>query len=282
MEKDMDKLHTLWDVEQDILDVLDRICREHGLRYSLAYGTLLGAIRHEGFIPWDDDIDIIMPREDYDRLIALWDTAGPEGYIMETEESGGDDYCNNFAKVKKDHTAFLESEKERSSAYHKGIFVDIFPGDRRAPGCLGRCVQFALFAVSLLYNRGYLSGSHGPLVWGERILLALVPRRHYRRLSIDTGLRSRRWNGRKDLKMVFPHTINACRIDYPPDVFENLEEHPFRGKSYFVMNCFDTVLRLEYGDYTQLPPEKDRVWKHHPILVDFERNYEEICAEEGQ
>ena len=67
----------LWETELDILDVIDKVCAEHGIRYSLGYGSLLGAVRHGGFIPWDDDLDIMMPREDYERLIQIWPSATP-------------------------------------------------------------------------------------------------------------------------------------------------------------------------------------------------------------
>ena len=64
-------LHKVWTVELEILDVIDHICRVHSIRYSLFYGTLLGTIRHQGFIPWDDDIDLVMPRKDYNRLMEI-------------------------------------------------------------------------------------------------------------------------------------------------------------------------------------------------------------------
>ena len=74
-----DQIQQVWAVEQEILDVIHRICAEHGLRYALAYGTLIGAVRHGGFIPWDDDIDLVMPREDYEKLLSIWEEAAPEG-----------------------------------------------------------------------------------------------------------------------------------------------------------------------------------------------------------
>lgn len=75
----------IWATEQEILDVIHQVCTEHGLRYSLAYGTLIGAVRHKGFIPWDDDIDLMMPREDYEKLLAIWNEAAPKGYILQTQ-----------------------------------------------------------------------------------------------------------------------------------------------------------------------------------------------------
>lgn len=116
----------IWATEQEILDVIHQVCTEHGLRYSLAYGTLIGAVRHKGFIPWDDDIDIMMPREDYEKLIAVWDQAAPKGYILQNTRTYPD-FTQNFTKIRKDHTTFLQDEAERTKHYHKGIFVDISP-----------------------------------------------------------------------------------------------------------------------------------------------------------
>lgn len=80
----------IWATEQEILDVIHQVCTEYGLRYSLAYGTLIGAVRHKGFIPWDDDIDLIMPREDYEKLLAIWNEAAPKGYILQNTRTDPD------------------------------------------------------------------------------------------------------------------------------------------------------------------------------------------------
>lgn len=116
----------IWATEQEILDVIHQVCTEHGLRYSLAYGTLLGAVRHKGFIPWDDDIDLMMPREDYEKLLVIWNQSAPKGYILQNTRTDSD-FTQNFTKIRKDHTTFLQDEAERTKHYHKGIFVDIFP-----------------------------------------------------------------------------------------------------------------------------------------------------------
>ena len=75
MERLDNSIKRVWKTEQEILDVIDSVCKENGLCYSLMYGTLLGAVRHHGFIPWDDDIDIIMPRHDYEILIEIWNSS---------------------------------------------------------------------------------------------------------------------------------------------------------------------------------------------------------------
>ena len=273
-------LHRVWAVEIEILDEIHRICVENGLRYSLAYGTLLGAVRHHGFIPWDDDVDIMMPREDYNHFLKIWDQASKAGFILVSEESGSD-YNNNFAKVKKDHTTFLQSEAQRNRKFHKGIFVDIFPLDRRAPKGIADKAQYFAFALNLLYNRGYPSGKGGAVGVGERTLLRLLPKKLHQKCSIAAGQFSRRWNYNHSFDLVAANTIQSCRHFYQPDIFERLTILPFEGKEYSAFQDYDEILRTEYGDYLKLPPEAERVWAHHPILIDFEHNYEDLQEEDN-
>lgn len=278
MKLDEIQLTDIWDVEQSILDEIDRVCRKNHLRYSLAYGTLLGAVRHGGFIPWDDDIDIIMPREDYEKLIAIWPLESHEEYILDDCDQHPDSF-NNFSKIRKNHTTFLQFEIERGRSYHKGFFVDIFPADRVAPGVLSRRIQYLDFALNLLFNRGTRSGRDGIVGFTERILLCLVPKKRYHEISLRFGRRSRRWNGNQQAQYVMPSTIRACRLFYPAKIFDHLEPIFFRNREYLAVKDRDEVLRIAYGDYMKLPPEKERIWKHHPILVDFHRNYEELSGE---
>lgn len=269
----------IWATEQEILDVIHQVCTEHGLRYSLAYGTLIGAVRHKGFIPWDDDIDLMMPREDYEKLLSVWDQSAPKGYILQNTRTDSD-FTQNFTKIRKDHTTFLQDEAEQTKHYHKGIFVDIFPGDRVPSGKLEKTVQYIACAINLLYSRGHTSGSGGMIGKAERVLLK-APKEKYavRRERAEKKIRS--WNGNEALLYVFPNAIGCSRKFYPANLFEDMKTIEFNGKQYMCVADADTILRIEYGDYMQLPPKEERVWKHHPILIDFEHNYEELSSDES-
>lgn len=264
----------VWAEEQEILDVIHQVCTEYGLRYSLAYGTLLGAVRHKGFIPWDDDIDLIMPREDYEKLLVIWNEAAPKGYILQNTRTDPV-FTQNFTKIRKDHTTFLQDEAERAKHYHKGIFVDIFPGDRVPSGKIGQKMQYIACAVNLLYSRGYASGSGGVIGITEKVLLK-APKEKYAVWRERAEKWVRHWNGRESLQYVFPNTIACSRRYYPANSFEEMKTIEFNRKQYMCVADANTILHIEYGDYMQLPPEKDRVWTHHPILIDFEHNYEEL------
>lgn len=267
-------IHSVWRVEQEILDVFHEICTKHNLRYSLGYGTLIGAVRHGGFIPWDDDIDVMMPRDDYEKLLSLWDSVAPKEFLLQSYYSTPD-YTNNFSKIVKNHTTFLQDEWARDKKFHKGFFIDIFPADRLAPGCVSRKLQFAACAINLLYSKNFTSGSGGLIGFMEHILLKF-PRRLREKWKFSTENYIKRWTSHTDCNWFFPCTIRACKTHYPPILFDNLKTISFENKHYCCFADPDAALRVQYGDYMQLPPEEDRVWKHHPILIDFERNYEEI------
>ena len=124
---DEDVLHGLQRVELEILLEIDRVCREHGIKYFLDSGTMLGAARHGGFIPWDDDIDISMLRDDYDRFLEVAQDSLGEKYFVQTRKTDPK-ATNSFAKVRKNGTTCIEYSAKLDGS-HTGIWVDIFPFD---------------------------------------------------------------------------------------------------------------------------------------------------------
>lgn len=121
------RLRKLQLVELEILNEFVRICEAHSLQYYLVGGTLLGAVRHKGFIPWDDDIDVAMPREDYDSFAQIAPQELNSQYFYQSPETDPY-YFLTYAKIRKNGTKVYE-ERFKYAKFHKGIFIDIFPLD---------------------------------------------------------------------------------------------------------------------------------------------------------
>lgn len=263
-------LQSIWNVELDILERIDEYCRGNGLKYSLAYGTLLGAVRNKGFIPWDDDVDIIMPRDDYNYLINNWNVPG---YVVQNKITNND-FNQNFTKIRKDHSTFIQFEFEKSTSYHKGIFVDVFPVDRVAPTKPKRLIQFVYCAFNLLYTRDGVTSRNQLLL--ERILL-MVPKK-WRLFFVEwTDKKIQEWNS-CDSECFVHATLDGTKQHFASDLFNEMIYIEFAGKRFMSVKGFDDFLKRRYGDYMKLPPESERVYSHHPLVVDVNKNYDEIIS----
>ena len=122
------QMKKVWKVELRMLDEVDRICKKYGLTYFFVHGSLLGAVRHKGFIPWDDDLDIAMLREDYDRFLAVAEGELPEGLSLHTAATEADVFWGGFARIRDGRTTAMES-REMGHKANLGIWIDILPID---------------------------------------------------------------------------------------------------------------------------------------------------------
>ena len=113
-------------IELEILDYIDTLCKKHNINYIINYGTLIGAVRHQGFIPWDDDIDLSMPREDYQRFITIFQKEKSKYKLLSLETDKN--YFNNFIKITDSTTKIIDTRNTKT--YDSGVFIDIFPMDR--------------------------------------------------------------------------------------------------------------------------------------------------------
>lgn len=265
------------ETELEILSKVDEFCREHDIKYSLAYGTLLGAVRHKGFIPWDDDIDIMMLREDYNKFIKLWNKNPIDGYILQNKDNSPD-FSQTFTKIRKDHTTFInQAEADGGYKYHKGFFIDIFPLDRKATGKFNEIVQNINAIKYLLLCREYLPKDNGlALKLASELFLLFNPKfvRNNRRQKYLN--RITKYNSQKNNRLLTVSAISDLRISFIPELMENSVDLYFEGKKFMCTWKYLEFLESQYGDYMQLPPEAERVWYHHPVIVDVEHNFEEI------
>lgn len=236
-----------------ILLAIDKVCQENNLRYYIVAGTMLGAVRHGGFIPWDDDLDIAMPRPDYDLLMKHCKEWVPEPYQIiayETDER----YPFPFAKAQDRSTTLVE---RAHMPYTGGIYIDIFPLDGMTtnPWCQRlhlihykylRKVQY------LLYRDPYRHG-HGPSSW-----IPLICRRLYTLEGVQKKM--------KEMQMRYDYDKENLVIDHdfgrrgvmPKSIYGMPTTIEFEGQKVRGVACPNEYLKRIYGDYMQLPPEDKR------------------------
>lgn len=251
-----------------LLREFDRVCKALDIAYVLFAGTLLGAVRHHGFIPWDDDVDVLMRREDYERFLKEAPSVlDRDRFFLQKEFS--DHWPMFFSKLRLNGTTCLEKFHPKDPLIHQGVYMDIFPCDSGAKSKLGRRIQFYASKVVIaksLYKRGYDTDSgKKKLVMTLCRLLPMAPF-----LKLTKG-------GKKDTGIVHSFLGAASGYDkniYPSSYFTHRVEASFEGGSYPISRDYDQLLSILYGDYMRLPPPEERVCKQHTILVDLNRSYE--------
>lgn len=259
----------------ETLKVFDAFCRKHDIKYSLYAGSLLGAVRHKGFIPWDDDLDVCMARAEYERFIALWEQEQPEGFILQNKENTPT-YWQSFSKIRKDHTTFLQEERE-AGKYHTGIFLDVFPLDRIPNGKLQRAIYKWNCMKYQLLTREFVPPKAGMIMrFGSAVILGCIPKCYRERIRKKTLKKISRYNEQHNLEVAAIETMISLRKPFAADMLDNYVDLPFEDGKFMCFAGWDDHLRRKFGNYMQLPPEEERAWRHHPIIIDFERNYEEI------
>lgn len=236
---------------------IDRFCREQGIRYSLAGGTLLGAVRHQGFIPWDDDADIVMPRADYERFIATYNTDRNTPYRCICEEQSEEVYyVREYAKVHDPRTQCREASGDAHVQY--GIFVDIFPldgfpdGEAEAIHHLNKCHALR----RKLYRSNVFLLEHKRFLLVPKYLLAHLHAPHYWRERCEQEMRRYDFDKANFVGVVTGRYRLKERM--PRRYFEAYTELPFEGHSFSCIAAWNDYLTHLYGNYMQLPPEPQR------------------------
>ncbi len=258
----------------EILQVIDAFCKDNCIQYSLYAGTLLGAIRHQGFIPWDDDLDICMDRSEYERFLSLWESRGPKGYLLQNKENTPL-FTQSFSKIRKEHTAFLQYEWERGR-YHTGIFVDVFPIDRIPSNTFEKKLfQWKALHYQLLTREFIPPKASAPVKMVSNMLLKVAPDSQRRQARERDLLFIESFHDASSPRVAI-ETQTSIRMPLPADLMDQYIDCSFEGVQFPIFKNWDGYLRCKFGDYMTLPPESERTWKHHPIILDFEHDLEEL------
>lgn len=285
---DIKEIKEVWNARlMDNLKAFIDICQRHDLRWYCCGGTSIGAVRHNGIIPWDDDIDVMMPRPDYDRLLEIAKTemphiqnsAGNNKYEIITPYNDSD-YPLYFAKIS-DTTTTIVEERERPCVI--GLFVDIFPLDATDDDTQEAIKTKARYA-KLLNKLNAISTRN---TFGEYIALLKDPK-EWGRFAIKTAA----WFCRSTIRKALIKKMDAIshRFDwdkarnvavhtgsygerevFPKEWLGKGSTHKFEDIEVMLPEQYDTYLRHFFNDYMQLPPVEQRVEKHNRAYVNLDR-----------
>ena len=229
---------------------VDRICRENGWKCSLYGGSVIGAVRHNGFIPWDHDIDMAMPRKDYDKFVRYM-KKNPNGKIFFSNVKSEKRYPNSWGKVRLNGTIFQEIELSKLEELHNGVFIDLHPIDNIIPCFLKLQVKLAMFwsCVGKVKSGIYSGGKKKQRVYK---LFSWLP------YCVINAFRNGAMKLFKHIPTKYVYKVahpNNGVYPIPRATFEDLIEHQFEDKSFFIPKNYDEFLRKRYGDYMEIPKE---------------------------
>ncbi|MDO4419607.1 MAG: LicD family protein [Ruminococcus sp.] len=267
IQLDSKTLRDLQLAELDGLNFFDDFCRKNGLTYYLCGGCLIGSIRNKGFVPWDDDIDVLMPRPDYEQFLRLYKKENPSKRFVLLDADKENTYGNIFAVIADtNHTLIKEYQKDMDMPH--GIPLDIFPIDGLASGKMARLIQYMWTMVYSLFRSGIVPKNQGGLLsFGSKVLLGIFRGKNVRyKIWKFSEKRMSRFN--------FETSENVAELCagfyfmkkvYPRSIYDGICEVEFEGRKYLAMKNYEEYLKIPFGNYMELPPEEKRV-AHHDII----------------
>lgn len=268
-----EQLKKIHELELKIALEIKRICDKHGIRYFLTAGSLLGAVRHGGFIPWDDDMDIGMLREDYERFISVCESELDRRFFLQTWDTDPD-YPFSFAKIRLQGTHLVESFSENCRSCNNGLFVDVFPFDNvpDSPGLQKKQELRYFICKRLLWIKKGMGTNmkQGSLLQSVRYYIFWLFAHFFRYESIKRYYAQVqiKYNGRRTRKVVADGAYNYRKEAIERKWAENLEPVRFESEEFLTYRDREAYLTYFYGDYMKLPPEDER-GGHLPVRVDF-------------
>ena len=256
----------------DELIEVDRICKKHNIKYWIDSGTFLGAVRHKGFIPWDDDIDICMLKKDYGRFLDIARKELSKKYFLQTSKTDKSYIWFPYTKLRDRNSIFIEVEQDDNEKYHQGINLDIFIMDSFNIKII-KFIKILLFLNR--FEKVKISKNKNRYLILKKIILKLKINKLYYKFT------------RIFLEKVNNNSIIGYRYIFPQlykykDIFP-LSEIEFEGHKFPCPNNADAYLKELYGDtYMQLPPEKDRVWHAKEIRLNEKCFFEKELERTGR
>lgn len=259
----------------DMLKWFDRYCRDHQLKYYAVGGTLLGAVRHNGFIPWDDDIDLAMPREDYNQLNKLLGGKKEATFFLETVHSKDDCFCYPYSKLYDTQSTLIENNR---SKLKRGIFLDIFPFDG-----IGNDLARGMHHFNKIQNHynfyltrigGYRKGRSfykNAAVFFSRCIPSLLVNDRQLRIKLDELCQTYRFENSEYVGNLLGNWRK--REIVRRNVIGEPTEYQFEDMLLLGIENYDAYLSSIYGDWKQLPPKDKQVTQHDFIELNLDKSY---------
>lgn len=250
-------------LEIDILTEIDRICRKYDIAYTIGYGSLIGTIRHNGFIPWDDDIDLCMLRKDYIQFKEICKKELSNRFFYQAQDTDPE-YFYLFDKIRLNDTVFKESFVSQYNIHH-GIYIDLFPVDYIPNNILKRWIQFYcfnFFRTGVQAKYLMLQARSGP----KRFIFSLF-KLFYSVFSLKYLYRKANsvatwYDDSPQKKIMNFYTPYRMKEIFDVRMYQNFIEHVFEDRKFYIVKEYDLFLRQIYGDYMKLPPEEQRCTRH--------------------
>lgn len=245
------------DIQLEILKVVHYFCEEHDIKYYLTYGTLLGAIRHKGYIPWDDDIDICMVRDDYEKFMGIFNSEQNRYKFVSYETDKN--FLYTFGKVIDTNTKLIEDSKIN---YNLGINIDIFPIDGidndifllKKQSLLRKFINIK----TINYSRKRSFIKNLILAFGK-ISLCIIPTR----IFIEKMIKNSKLHSYEKSQQVCCVVMGTeSNKPFPKDYFNKRKLVEFENNYFYVPTEYDGYLRSMFGNYMKLPPKEQQVTHH--------------------
>ena len=242
-------------ISLDIMKDIDRVCRKHGLKYTGIGGTLIGAIRHHGFIPWDDDIDIAMPREDYNKLLKIYPKECDKRYKIFSYTTD-DDYYYSFIKVS--DTTTRVSEAYKPAINEMGVFVDIFPIDNLSSKNYKLKYKYLYYILMQIQVSLCFDSPKKYRKLAKKIVRPFFAPRSYKYYLNKLNKYSQKENNNSNTNLTGIFMVGDDDM-HDHSVFDSYIDLQFEDTQIMSVKNYDRFLRDRFGDYMVIPPENERV-----------------------
>lgn len=274
-EKQKDNIQKIQDVEIKILEELDRICKKYNLEYSVAGGTLLGAVRHNDFIPWDDDIDVDLRREDFQKLLEVLPTELSDEFEFVNYSDFGECFCDFIPRIFynkcKVRNSFSSPDGENNLANDprlNGIFIELYCLHDTTSKTVKKQIMKTKIIYGLAMGHRYFRFSTEKYSFVEKaevFILStigkLIPLKTIFEMYEKNCNMVSAGEGEMFFKPSVPLPVQERNV-FDKSLFSGFEYHKMRNAMVKIPGKYEAVLELLYGDWRQLPPEKDRKPSH--------------------